>query len=475
MAKEDNEYFESEDFKEILSDYETNVNSGSPVYMDADDLVDIADYYSMHGDTDKCHHALDCATELYPDSIGPIIFRAREAMFSGNYELAKKYEEQIVNCNDLDYYYLHAELLIRDGREDEAEVFLDNCLSETDEEYQDFVLDVINIFNDYKLYNKSDKWISRLKDTESVEFKELKGEIFFNLGKYKESNRIFNELIEEDPFSTDYWNSLSNSQFMQDDYKEALTSSEYAIAINPNDTEAILNKANSLFHLNNLEEALTYFRRFTQLVPKDETGYFLQGVALNNLDQYQEAVTCLKKAEELSGGTSSNQLQIYQELAFALSSLGNVDEALNYIDKTEELECDHSEMMVVRGHILLSNKRESEALSIFEKALEMSSNLPGTALRIGVSLFDNKFYEKAYDMLKHLLDSASKEWKDGYSYMALCCKELNKIKEFLIYLKKACDLNPTEAKEILGGMFPDEMEPNEYYNYVFNKIKDYLK
>ena len=132
-------------------------------------------------------------------------------------------------------------------------------------------------------------------------------------------------------------------------------------------------------------------------------------------------------------------------------------------------------MMVVRGHILLSNKRESEALSTFEKALEMSSSLPGTTLRIGVSLFDNRYYEKAYDMLKHLLDSVSEEWKDGYSYMALCCKELKNIKEFLIYLKKACDLNPAEAKEILGGMFPDEMEPNEYYEYVFNKIKDYLK
>jgi tetratricopeptide (TPR) repeat protein len=475
MTKEDNDYFESEDFKEILSEYETSVNSGSPVYMDADDLVDIADYYSMNGEVDKCHNALDCATELHPDSISPVIFRAREAMLSDDYALAKKYESQIEGCDDLDYYYLHAELLIRDDMADEAEDYLDSCLDETNEEYQDFVLDVVNIFNDYKLYDKSYEWISRLKNNESVEFKELMGDILFNLGKYKDSNRIFNELIEDNPFSGDYWNSLSNSQFMQDDYKEALTSSEYAIAINPNDTEAILNKANSLFHLNNIEEALTYFRRFTKLVPTDETGYFLQGVSLNNLDQYQEAVTCLKKAEELSGGTSSNQLQIYQELAFALSSLEKVDESLSYIDKTDKIECDHSEMMVVRGHILLSNKMESEAFGIFEKALEVSSNIPATALRISVSLFDNKYYEKAYDMLKHLLDNAPKDWKDGYSYMALCCKDLKKVKEFLIYLKKACEINPTEAKEILGGMFPDEMEPSEYYDYVFNKIKDYLK
>ena len=37
------EYFESEDFKEILQEYEESVKSGQPFYMDADDLADIAD------------------------------------------------------------------------------------------------------------------------------------------------------------------------------------------------------------------------------------------------------------------------------------------------------------------------------------------------------------------------------------------------------------------------------------------------
>ena len=40
----DEEYFNSDDFQQLLSSYEASVESGSPMFLDADDLVDIADY-----------------------------------------------------------------------------------------------------------------------------------------------------------------------------------------------------------------------------------------------------------------------------------------------------------------------------------------------------------------------------------------------------------------------------------------------
>ncbi len=49
--------------------------------------------------------------------------------------------------------------------------------------------------------------------------------------------------------------------------------------------------------------------------------------------------------------------------------------------------------------------------------------------------------------------------------MALCCKDLGKRNEYLKYLKKACQLNPWEARTVLGEYFPPEMPPEEYYNY----------
>ena len=58
------------------------------------------------------------------------------------------------------------------------------------------------------------------------------------------------------------------------------------------------------------------------------------------------------------------------------------------------------------------------------------------------------------------------EFTEGYSYLALCCYELNKSDEFLKYLKLACEKDPLEAKSILAFLFPEEMEVKEYYRYM---------
>ena len=39
------EYFESKDFRDILTQYERERQAGRRIYMDADDLADIAEYY----------------------------------------------------------------------------------------------------------------------------------------------------------------------------------------------------------------------------------------------------------------------------------------------------------------------------------------------------------------------------------------------------------------------------------------------
>jgi hypothetical protein len=38
-------YFDSKEFQQILKQYEESIQQGSSIYMDADDLADIADYY----------------------------------------------------------------------------------------------------------------------------------------------------------------------------------------------------------------------------------------------------------------------------------------------------------------------------------------------------------------------------------------------------------------------------------------------
>jgi hypothetical protein len=77
---EGNEYFESKEFKEILQQYEESVKSGERIYMDADDLADIADYYHYNNRMDEAEAAISLAMEYNPEAVGPMLYKAREAI-----------------------------------------------------------------------------------------------------------------------------------------------------------------------------------------------------------------------------------------------------------------------------------------------------------------------------------------------------------------------------------------------------------
>ncbi len=468
---EDQAYFESKGFRKILEQYEESVQEGHSIYMDADDLADIADYYQYNGRPEDANRAIDLALEYNPEAVGPLLYKAREALSLHDFDTAREYAEQILAVDQQEALYLQGEILINEGKVEEADDFFREQMREVmSDEQMDYVYDVANIFSDYNVYDKAFEWMTRSQGDDSDDFKELMARTLFGLGKYKDSERIFNELIDHDPYSIRYWNALASAQFMNEDYHGAITSSEYAIAIDPHDAESILSKANSLYSLGNYESALTYFERYSEVMPEDEFGFLHQGTCLINLGKYSEAQQVLEQAEYLADDDSPYLPEICQELAFAYSEIHKPESALYYIDKTQDMDCDHVNMEIIRGHIHLANQNPKEAEEAFKEALRMSDNSPRTMLRIIVSLYDNRYIKTSYLLLKNFFRHVEKDWNEGYSYMALCCMDMKKTDEFLSYLKIATNRNPKEAKTVLGCYFPEDMAPQDYYDYMSDKI-----
>ena len=250
----------------MLDNYEESVKSGHPLFMDADDLADIADYYHSMNEPQQADEAIDYALSLYPNATQPNVFKAREALTEGDIDTARQYVEQIESKDDPDYQYMQAELLIAQDRIDEADEYLRQYFATIPpDEYQDFVMDVSSIYMDYGVNDKAYEWIMRSKGDDSNDFMELMARTLFGLGKYKDSERIFNELLDRNPYSKRYWNALASAQFMNEDFSGSITSSEYAIAIDPEDPEGLLSKANGLYRLGNFEEAIQYYERYEKV------------------------------------------------------------------------------------------------------------------------------------------------------------------------------------------------------------------
>jgi tetratricopeptide (TPR) repeat protein len=470
---DDAAYFDSESFKKLLRQYEDSVKSGHPTYIDADDLADIADYYHYEGRLDEAADAIELALKFNPDAIGPLLYKAREALSLSNFGIARDYAERIRIIDNMEYLYLLGEILICEGKTEKAdELFRKQFLELPPDEQMDYVYDVANLFAEYNDYNKSFEWMARSQGDDSDDFKELMARTLFGIGKYEDSSRLFNELLDHNPYSKIYWNALANAQFMSEDYSASIASSEYAIAIDPNDAESILTKANGLYHLENFEEALSYFEKYSEKNNSDEFGFLHQGTCLINLGRYDEAISRLLIAKEVAPSDSQYLPEIYQELAFAYSELKQPETALYYIDKTENLDCDHIDMEVIRGHILLANRRLKEAEDVFKNVIIKSGNSPKTMLRIMVSLYDNRYVSASYKLFKKFFNFVDDDWNEGYSYMALCCWNIKHYDEFLDYLKKAVEKNPREARTVLGHLFPTGMKVAEYQQFIEESLKE---
>jgi tetratricopeptide (TPR) repeat protein len=469
---DDTDYFKTREFQKILKRYEESVRSGQSTYMDADDLADIADYYQYQGQPDEAEEAINLALRINSEALGPLLYKARQALSRNNYETAWDYAEHIKALDEAEYMYLYGEILICEGKTEDADQWFRQNYKETPpDELMDYVYDVAHLFAEYDQYEKAFEWVARSQGDDSDDFKELMARTLYGLGKYEDSSRLFNELIDQHPYSKDYWNALASAQYMNEDYGASVTSSEYAIAIDPHDPDSFLAKAHALYCLENYEEALNYFKRYSEMRSNDELGFLHQGTCLINLGRYDEAIACLEEAKDLAADDSPYLAEIYQELAFSYSEKQLPETALYILDKTKDLDCDHINMEVIRGHILLSNKRIDEAEQAFKEAIRMSGNAPKTMLRVMVSLYDNGMIKTAYSFFKAFFSQIDSEWKEGYAYMAICCWDLHYTEEFLKYLSIAVEKNPKESRRVLAQLFPDGMDPSEYINYIKDKLK----
>ncbi|MBW4897507.1 tetratricopeptide repeat protein [Prevotella denticola] len=393
-------YYHSDRFRQLLRRYEALQHGDIGELPDPEELTDVAEYYHTVGEDGKAMEAADYAVRMYPTATAPVAFKSRMALLTDdNPQLAGEIAETIVDKSDLDYLYLKAEIMVAGGDAAAADRFLQAHYDETvdPDDLEDYILDVAALFSDYEETDYAEKWLKRSTMTDDRDYKELHAHILRNHGRYEESEAILNDLLDTDPYSGPYWNQLAQNQFLRDDIQDSITSSEYSIAINPDDEEAVLNKANGLFTLGNYEESLKFYERYKQLCPHQDTSI---------------------------------------------------------ID-------------VTIGHIRLMQGQAVEAQRCYRRALSESKNKPLTLVHIGISAFDNGYVEYAYRIFINLLPETDDEWDIGFAYLARCCYELKKEKEYKLFLRKAVERNPEECVEVLSDLFPEGTSPQDYLTAGF--------
>lgn len=457
-------------FDDNLKRYEAARSAGSSIYLEPDDLTEIAEYYHLHGKLNEAIEAIDLAITMFPGSTQPLAFRARVAILvNRDAREAMRWVEQIADKTDLDYFYIVAEIMIADQRIEEADQYLKDKETEIDEDdLEDYYLDVATLFADYSCTDLTKEWLSKSSETTDPQYRELQGRVALANGQFDICKKLFDQLIDEDPYNTDYWITMAAAQFQEGDMASAIESCDYALAIDPTNADAFVNKANALATLGNRDEAIKCYQKFHQLQPYSESADMGIASVLTAQNRFQEALTHLRQAERLAPEASPNKLEIIRQQCILNAQLGKHAEALANIRKMDGIPGHNTaENNVLRGYLYLLDNQPENAHAWFTRALEVSNNDIRIQTLVAYSTYECGYTQFAHDLFREIMDNhLGKDVPEGWAFLALCDVDLGLRQEFLSDLHQAVLQGPIVSRPMLDGIFPEGLPFENYEKYA---------
>lgn len=473
MEEEDLSYFKNEEFKHNLAQYEAMQNGGPSVYLEADELTDIAEYYLSKNKPKEANKCIDYALSLFPHSTDPLVFKARQNIFQGMIEEAEQFYQLIEDKNDREAIFLQAEIMLEKGTTDEAIAYLHDkrsYFSDDKTELYEYIYDCAELLYDFRRNSEAIKLIDEAekvnKLTENLVL--LRVHILGSMSKMPEATILLEETLKEHPYWKECWDALADMYYMRDMHEEALEASDFSLAIKEHgNAHALLTKANSLYSMDNYEKAHKVFLQYIEEFPLDsEQPYLHDGICLVRMEKFEEACKQLEIAQKLSNDMSFEQLQIYVQLAYTYSKLKKLEQAIIFLDKAKDYNPDKFKYDVLKGHAYLECGEEKKAEEMFKAAIKQDPTDEQTKFLIGTSYFESMYYDKAMKYFEELYPSCQEETQCTIlPYMAFSCYALKDAAGYLKYLEKSCKQNPEGTKVVLGHLFPDSLAPNEYFEY----------
>lgn len=493
------DYFDSAEFKDLLMAYEQSLDLGISTYLDIEDYVDISDYYLDNDETAMAMQAVDMGLRLHPGDELLLTVKAGVLVYDFKLEEAREIVESLDESKNADVVYLKGQLayvldndlektnkLFHDWivRSDE-EFVADEYEDDKDEVLRDSYLHVLTSLTE--LCEEPDKdflssWVNEYIDKfsplgNSAHDFEL-ARICREEGLLDCIERVYTLLLETDPYLEDGWTVLASVQSVQGKYHEAINSAEFALAIDSNDMEALFAKGYSYFGLHEFQLALDDFLKYDKKM-HDASLHLNIALCLISLDKrsasrryVRSAAKHNEKTLKASWAEGEEGLRSYArrcfDIADAMLMAEIYAEAYDEIEKALDILPEEPGFLVLKGIVCIILEEEAEGKALFKKAIEFSDDKGGIIMLIGIRCMYEGYLEEALEFFMKVLSSYNDTPKseNAYAYVAYIYFRLSVVDSFLKYLKIASEKVPAMLSLLFKDIFPGNLNPEEYYDFV---------
>ncbi|WP_297907104.1 CDC27 family protein [uncultured Parabacteroides sp.] len=434
-----------DDISRLLQRYLSAKEEGKEPYFDADQIDDLLDSFEDSNDYTYFDEVLALGLKLHPGNSALQIKKGRQFAYNEDYESALALLENIAETDNQDLDMLKLECYCSLNRYPKVLEIIEELIARECDYLEEIFEYISPILNDLDMYKEARDFIDRglaLFPENLI----LKNELCYILeveGDVHRAIDLCNELIDNNPFSYEYWFMLGRLHSMVGDYEKAIEAFDFALTCDDSDMELKILKAYCLYMNESYEKAIEVYqevegdeemiRRISPLMAecymkleKYEDAYQLLSTIINDPDMedgpsnYINYIRCCTETGDENEASKMlfkaaqlypDNLRILSLLTIYLLDRGKKEEAVaitnkifKIIDKksfdpeTQE-ECDS---LLHAGHYLYSKGEVDKAISYYKKVLQINPKTPMIHIHLAMAYFYNRDKENFMEHLSQI-------------------------------------------------------------------------
>ncbi|MCM1077336.1 MAG: hypothetical protein NC411_08260 [Bacteroides sp.] len=290
---------ERNDRRDLYEEFESEVvkRGNTEAFFDETDLVEIFDYASDYDNYIVKMEVLLYGAVHYPKSEALATRRAWLYYSFGDVEATTEVNNRVSQEGVLNKLLsLRAKNADLSMKPEELTAALEEILDATN----DFGDEEIIQFTDYAMEMQLQDWLKENRDRIQAKCSYPQTFLYEFADRLEEDEdletaaRLFEELTMLEPFTLDFWLRLATVQINRDDYEGALSSAEYALAIDSGSIMAMRIKGAALYRLErNPETVAEIYRKIIDSTEAEETDVSTLAASLIECGKQDEAVEML--------------------------------------------------------------------------------------------------------------------------------------------------------------------------------------
>lgn len=502
--KED--YFESDEFKELLNSYEETKNQGYPSYLDEDDYADLSDYFMNKGNAEQAMECADEGLETHPDSVLMQSVKSGLLIFFHRYEEAKEIIDAIPSdIKNLDVFYQRAQLVYAlDKDTDLAEelfrewIELQKVCDEksgvtSDENIRDSYIHVITSFVELTENRQYDdellkRWIEEylviFPSIGSCNADIILSEIVREERLFDMIEKVYLKILETDPYAPNGYSILATAQNALGKIQDSIESCNFALAIDARDWEAMAVLAHNNFLKGDYQSALTLIEEVNkELGDYSQSLLYSKCLCMCNRDKdcFEQLRNTKEYAQSFKYTLPDYYADIYCEIADIYMMCEDNTDALVAIDESLSMYPNDPHYILEKGVILARVGEDMElADSYVIESINNSEDKLEAVISAGIRLLMSNSIDLAYKYLSIAKDYKAETQEDFYrkkvipAYIALIHYKKQSLEEFLLSIQEACTVCPELVASLFAEQIPENIAPSDFYEYLINKLKDIM-